>query len=140
MQKNIYNQKITILNKLKRTDSLTGSDVWYKQVVTDAAWYKRSEKTVQGSSVLIGTYVNVLIPFHTDYLPYTEWRLAGNPDDYFTMSVDDYIVLGDVEETVTANNITQVVQKYSGMYCLVKHITENYNRFGAKIQLSIEGV
>ena len=111
MQKNIYNQKITILNKLKRTDSLTGSDVWYKQVVTDAAWYKRSERTVQGSSVLIGTYVNVLIPFHTDYLPYTEWKLAGNPDDYFTMSVGDYIILGDAEDTITLIHNNPIYQK-----------------------------
>lgn len=140
MLNNIYNQKITILNKLKRTDSSTGLDVWYKHTVDDAAWYTDSARSAGGSSVYIGSYITVLIPFHDDYMPYKDWRNIDDKDSYFTMQANDYIVLGEMEEDVDANNIIQVLQKYGELVCQVKHHNENYNRFGARVQIKVEGV
>lgn len=74
MLANIYNQTVTILNKLKRTDGITGVDVWYKTVLHDVAWYTDSARSAGGSSVYIGTYIKVFIPFHDEYLPYMEWK------------------------------------------------------------------
>lgn len=137
---NIYNQKITILNKLKRTDSATGLDVWYKTVIDNAAWYTKSARSAGGSTVFIGTYKTVLIPFNDDYLPYLEWRKPGNQDKHFTISAGDYIVLGDVIENITANNVVKVMEQYGENVCLIRHKTPTYNRFGASVQLKIEGV
>lgn len=137
----IYNQKVTILNKLKRDDSSTGLDVWHKTVLNDAAWYPKSEHGVSGTSVLIGSYFKVLIPFHDEYLDYAEWRKAGNQDGHYTMSIGDYVILGelDSEDEITAQNIVKLMTKYEPNVCLVKHFEPTHKRFNAHVQLMIEG-
>lgn len=140
MLENIYNQRVTILNKLKRTDSKTGVDVWRKSTVDDVVWYTKSARSAGSSSVFIGTYITVLFPFNTRYLPYMEWKKPGNQDEHFTMSLGDYIILGDVPENITANNIIKVLEQYGENVCQVKHHNANYKRFGARVQLKVEGV
>ena len=140
MLENIYNQRVTILNKLKRTDSKTGVDVWRKSTVHDVVWYTKSARSAGSSSVFIGTYITVLFPFNSRYLPYMEWKKPGNQDGHFTMSSGDYIILGDVPENITANNIVKVLEQYGENVCQVKHHNANYKRFGARVQLKVEGV
>lgn len=140
MLKNIYNQRVTILNKLKRTDSKTGVDVWRKSIVDDVVWYTKSARSAGSSSVFIGTYITVLFPFNSRYLPYMEWKKPGNQEEHFTMSSGDYIILGDVPENITANNIIKVLEQYGENVCQVKHHNANYKRFGARVQLKVEGV
>ena len=140
MLENIYNQRVTILNKLKRTDSKTGVDVWRKSTVDDVVWYTKSARSAGSSSVFIGTYITVLFPFNSRYLPYMEWKKPGNQDEHFTMSSGDYIILGDVPENITANNIIKVLEQYGENVCQVKHHNGNYKRFGARVQLKVEGV
>ena len=131
---------MTILNKLKRTDSKTGVDVWRKSIVDDVVWYTKSARSAGSSSVFIGTYITVLFPFNSRYLPYMEWKKPGNQDEHFTMSSGDYIILGDVPENITANNIIKVLEQYGENVCQVKHHNANYKRFGARVQLKVEGV
>lgn len=140
MLENIYNQRVTILNKLKRTDSKTGVDVWRKSTVDDVVWYTKSARSAGSSSVFIGTYITVLFPFNSRYLPYMEWKKPGNQEEHFTMSCGDYIILGDVPENITANNIIKVLEGYGENVCQVKHHNANYKRFGARVQLKVEGV
>ena len=140
MLKNIYNQRVTILNKLKRTDSLTGADVWYKTVIEDAAWYTKAARTASGSGVYIGTYITVLLPFHSNYKNYLEWVAENNRENYFTISANDYIVLGDVPEEITADNVVKTLQKYGENVCTVRSHSTQYQRYGAKVQVRIEGV
>lgn len=140
MLENIYNQRVTILNKLKRTDSKTGVDVWRKSTVDNVVWYTKSARSAGSSSVFIGTYITVLFPFNSRYLPYMEWKKPGNQDEHFTMSCGDYIILGDVPENITANNIIKVLEQYGENVCQVKHHNANYKRFGARVQLKVEGV
>ena len=140
MLENIYNQRVTILNKLKRTDSKTGVDVWRKSIVDDVVWYTKSARSAGSSSVFIGTYITVLFPFNSRYLPYMEWKKPGNQDEHFTMSSGDYIILGDVPENITANNIIKVLEQYGENVCQVNQHSANYKRFGARVQLKVEGV
>lgn len=140
MLKNIYGQKVTILNKLKKADSPTNLDIWQKTVIEDAVWYSKVERTVTNSTVAIGSYITCLIPFHDEYLPYTEWRQDCMYEDHFTMSSGDYIVLGEIEEDeITPQNIVATMQKYEPNVCTVKHCTEAPMRFGATVQLMVEG-
>ena len=140
MLKNIYNQTITILNKLQRTDSSTGKDVWYKTIINDVAWYTDSARSAGSNAVYIGSYITILIPFHDEYLEYLEWRKEGNPETHFTMSTGDYVVKGIVEEEITADNIVKTLQKYGENVCFVRHHNANYDRFGARVQLKVQGV
>lgn len=139
MLSNIYNQKITILNKLKRADSGQNVDVWYKTVIEDAAWYAQVARTVSNGNVLIGSYIRCLIPHHKEYLNYYDWKQSNYREGYYTMSSGDYIVLGEVEEDITPGNVVQIMTKYEPNVCLVKHIEELHDRFNSYVQLRIEG-
>lgn len=140
MLKDIYNETITIFNKLRRDDSITGRDVWHKTVIHNAAWYTDSARSAGGSAVYIGSYITILIPFENNYLPYIEWKKPGMQDGHYTMSLSDYVVKGEVTESITADNIVKTLEKYGEDVCLVKHHNELHNRFGATVQLKIQGV
>ena len=140
MLKDIYNETITILNKLRRTDSGTGRDIWHKTVLHNVAWYTDSARSAGGSAVYIGSYITVLIPFHDNYLPYIEWKEPGMQDGHYTISLSDYIIKGEVTENITADNIVKSIEKYGENVCLVKHHNELHDRFGARVQLKIQGV
>ena len=139
MLKSIYNQKVTILNRQKRTTNTSGVDTWYKTIVYNAAWYEEAVRTVVNNGVVIGTVLKVLIPFSDDYMPYKEWSKLTDKGSHFTMSPGDYVILGDVTEEVTASNVVSVVNQYEDK-CCVKHITKPHKRFGATVQLKIEGI
>lgn len=140
MLNSIYNQKVTILNKLKRADSGTNKDVWYKHTVEDAAWYEESVRNILQNGVAIGTIIIVLIPFHDEYEGYKDWCGDNDRDTRFTMSSGDYIVLGEVPEEITPDNVVSVMKQYEGSVCLVKHIKKPHKRFGASVQLRVEGI
>lgn len=139
--KKIYNQKITILNKLKRVDTTSGKlDEWYKHTVENAVWYEDSARNSGGNGVFIGTYITVMIPFSDEYTEYRDWKKLTDKDSKFTMSSGDYVVLGDVPENVDASNIVKLMEEYGDRSCTVKHIKRPHNRFNAHVQLRIEGV
>ena len=140
MLKLIYNQQVTILNKLARTDSPTGKDIWYKHTVDNAAWYEDSVRTVLPNGVAIGTVIKVLIPFNDDYEDYKYWKKLANREGYYTMSSGDYIILGEVPETVTAENVVAITKQYSDSLCTVKHVKKPHKRFGVNVQLKVEGI
>ena len=125
---------------MKRSDSATGQDVWYKTVITDAAWYQNSERTATANSTYVGTYVNVLIPFHDEFLPYNEWKQSGNQVGHYTISIGDYVVLGEVTDTITASNIVKTLEKYGEDVCLVKYHRVVNQRPRVTVQLKIQGV
>ena len=140
MLKDIYNETITIFNKLRRNDSVTGMDIWYKTVIENAVWYTDSARSAGGQNVYIGSYITILIPFENNYLPYIEWKKPGMQDGHYTMSLSDYVIRGLVEEEVNANNIVKTLEKYGEDVCLVKHHNELHDRFGATVQLRVQGV
>ena len=140
MLKDIYSETVTIFNKLRRSDSTLGKDVWHKTVLHDVAWYTDSARSAGGQNVYIGSYITILIPFGHNYKPYIEWKEPGNQDGYFTASLGDYIVKGVVTENITADNIVKTLEKYGEDVCLVRHHNELHNRLGAKVQLKIQGV
>lgn len=143
MWSNIYNQRVTILNKLKRADITGGTvDIWQKFTVDNAVWYEDSARNSGGNGVYIGTYITVLIPFNDAYMDYREWRHlpAEERAEKFTMSSGDYVVLGDVTEEIDASNIVSVMNDYGVQKCIVRHVKKPHKRFNATVQLKIEGV
>lgn len=135
----IYNQKITILNKLKRSDNVTNLDVWQKTVINDAAWYTQVVRDVTNNAVQIGSYIVCLIPRNHNFLEYFDWKQDGNQEGHYTMSTGDYLVLGEVSEEITAANVVATMTKYEPNVCLVKHFEPLHERFGTNVQLRVEG-
>lgn len=141
MLKSIYNQSITILNKLPRTGGSGSVDVWYKTYLNEsAAWYREADHLVKDDSGIIMTYNKILIPFNNKYLEPLEWKKESLRANYFTISLNDYIILGSVIETITPENVISVIKSYGESACQVKHHVNKFKRFGATVQLEIEGV
>lgn len=131
--------KITIVNRLKRTDSITGMDVLYNTILTDIDYHISKVTVANGTSISMGQEFIILIPFTNKYLPYPKW-IKSDRTSYFTMSQGDYIFIGEVDEDITLSNIVQLKNKYSGMCCEVRSVTEAENKLGTKVQLKVSGV
>ena len=71
MINNIYNQKITILNKKDKKDLTTKKDIWKKTVLNNVAVYKNSDRGVYLNNIVISEYYLVLIPFNDNFKEYS---------------------------------------------------------------------
>ena len=131
---------VTLLNKLKRADSLTNLDVWYKTELQDIEYMTTVTRTATNTTVLVGESFKILLPFNHLYMPYNEWKESDERDNYYTLSAGDYIFFGTVNEEITPNTLQKVKQKYEPFVCEVRSIVEVAKRFGARYQFSIEGV
>lgn len=125
---------ITIANKLKRSDSLTGQDVWYKTHLEAVVKVDKVE-TVVGTEVSMGNAYTILIPFSDKYVHYRDWT---DRDNTYTMTQGDIIFLGEVEEDITPTSIVQLKKSYD--FCEVRSIEEREQKHGVKTQLRVSGV
>lgn len=138
----MYDKTITVLNKLKASDSSTKQDIYYKTVLHNCGWYERSIQNVQGTQVSIGSVIKVFIPFDERFLPYEEWKKSSNQLGHYTMSQGDTIILGEVEEEVTPSTITKIKKLYEPNVCEVRHkqVNEAVNGIDLNVQIYVEGV
>lgn len=135
---------ITILNRLKRKDSVTGLDVWYKTILKDVKYKQDKVTTVVGTDVSMGESYTILIPFNENYKPYNVWKNSTDKDTTYTMSQGDYIYLGiELAENVNPSNVVKLKTQYEPNVCEVRSIEEvpmDSKKYGIKIQLRIGGV
>jgi hypothetical protein len=112
--KKMLSNKITIVNRLKGVDNDSGRDMFFKKVLDNCAWNSKEIATRSGNTVTYSNGYEVHIPQAQEYtyFDYSIWKNSENLDDCFTFSVDDYVILGEVEEEITPNNITEVIEKY----------------------------
>ena len=94
------NGNITLLNRLKRKDSVTNTDVWFKTKIQNCVYKKDRITTVNGTVVSMGQAFTVLIPFTGNYLPYKDWKKLEDKTGFYTLSEQDVIILDDVIEEV----------------------------------------
>ena len=131
---------ITLLNRLKRKDSITNTDVWYKTVINNCIYKKDRISGVDGKVVSMGQQFTVLIPFTGKYVTYNEWKKLEDKTGFFTISNQDVIILENVEEDVTDKNITQVKQDHEPNTCEVRSIEQVIRRNGVNFEFRIGGV
>lgn len=109
----IYDDTITVINKLDAKDSMLKQDAYYKTVLHHCMWSVRTTRTVQSDgTVNIATVHNVQIPESENYQPYREWKKAENRAESFTLRTGDYIVLGEVAEEITALTLKSITKLY----------------------------
>jgi hypothetical protein len=134
----MYDETVTIINKLKKVDSGVGAttDTWKKTVINTAEIDKKTVKNVAGNTVSIGESEIVLIPFNSGYLPYNTWK--SDTTKGFTMNVGDLIIYGTITETPDNSNITSIKQKYEN--CDVRTVKIAKNNGVAMVQVKVEGV
>lgn len=131
---------ITLLNKLKRKDSVTGIDVWYKTIINNCIYKKDRVSTVNGSVVSIGEQFTILIPFTDKYMQYKDWKNLENKSGTYTLSAQDIIILDEVTENVTAQNITQIKNDYEPNTCEIRSIEQVDKKLSVNYQFRVSGV
>lgn len=124
----IYNETITVLNKLDARDGAQKVDTYRKTVLNHCMWSTKATRTVgTDGTVRVGTTQVVQIPENANYKPYRAWVEWLKPqleqpseeeptevtnEEYFTIRPGDYIVRGEVIEEVTASTIKKVIPLY----------------------------
>lgn len=109
----IYNQTITVVNKLDARDSATRQDTYYATVIEHCMWADKVTRSVQSDgTVKVGVTHQVQIPESENYKPYRAWRLTEERKGSFTLTEGDYIFKGELEEEVTASNLRSLVSLY----------------------------
>lgn len=133
-----FDYTITVLNKLKSTDSATRLDVWKKTVLYNCAWSSQAVRSVQNSTVSLGSAFVVRVPKNKEYHSYKEWKETL---DGFTFSTGDFIILGEIEEeTVTPNNVGDIVNRHRPQAFEVRLFKDNTVTIEALEHYHIEGV
>lgn len=109
----IYDDTITIINKLDAKDSALKQDVYYKTKLNHCMWATKTTRTVQSNgTVVISTVHQVQIPESENYQPYRVWKNADNRADSFTLRTVDYVVRGEITEEITASTLKNVIKLY----------------------------
>lgn len=135
------NTQITLLNKLKRNDSVTGVDVWYKTFLQDIDYKRETLQSVEGTTVGVGSTVTILIPFDDKFKKYQEWKKLEQKEQNYTMSVGDLIILDElIPEEPTPNNIASIKSNYSGLWCEVRSIEEVEQKNAVKYRLRLGAI
>lgn len=103
-----FRHTITILNKRDGKDSPDHLDAWKKTVLHHCTWTEKQTSS-QGVEVNRGADYLARVPPSAEYRSYSAWKadMAG-----FTFSPGDYVVKGEIPESVTAENVQSVVNKY----------------------------
>ena len=134
------NGNITLLNRLKRKDSVTNTDVWYKTKIQNCVYKKDRITTVNGTVVSMGQAFTILIPFTGNYLPYKDWKKLEDKTGFYTLSEQDVIILDDVIEEVTSQNITQIKNDYEPNTCEIRSIEQVNQVFSVQFEFRVSGV
>ena len=134
------NGNITLLNRLKRKDSVTNTDVWYKTQIQNCVYKKDRITTVNGTVVSMGQAFTVLIPFTGNYLPYKDWKKLEDKTGFYTLSEQDVIILDDVIEEVTPQSITQIKNDYEPNTCEIRSIEQVNQVFSVQFEFRVSGV
>lgn len=109
----IYDDTITVINKLDAKDAALKKDMYYATVIKHCMWSSNVQRNVSDDgSVSVGVTHQVQIPESENYLPYREWRKAEKREDSFTIRQGDYIVLGTIDEEITPSNLRELLNLY----------------------------
>lgn len=111
-----WDSTITIYNKYE--DKQTNVIKWYKTVLSKCFWKYEGEKVIVGNTVLETNGVTCRIPKSTKFKEHFEWEKLPNDEmeNYFTISVGDIIVKGDVDDEISeytkGQHSTDLITKY----------------------------
>lgn len=135
-----FDYTITILNKLKATDSATKLDVWKKTVINNCAWSSNIVRNVSGTTVSVGTSFVVRIPKSDEYKPYNEWKDSETLEG-FTFSTGDYLIKGEIaEDVITPNNVQTIVKQHRPEAFEIRYFKDNTGTIELAEHYHIEGV
>ena len=131
---------VTLLNRLRKKDSVTNLDVWYKTYIQNCIYKKEKVTDVSGTNVSMGEQFTILIPFSDKYKPYREWKKLEDKSAFYTISPQDIIILDIVNEDVTPQTIIQIKNDYEPNTCEIRSIEQVEQRLSTRFEFRIGGV
>lgn len=109
----IYDDTITVINKLDAKDSALKQDSYFVTTIEHCMWADKVSRTVdQDGTVNVATSHQVQIPESENYLPYRKWRNAEARENSFTLRAGDYVIRGEVDGEINASNVKSVIKLY----------------------------
>lgn len=108
MINNNFNQTITLYNKLMSQDSSDEGEHFFKTVLKKCSYScSISAKTNTTEETKSSSYV-VRIEDNGLYKAYNDWVKLSDDDKkkYFTVSLDDIVILGDCEAEIGSESVT----------------------------------
>jgi len=117
-----WNTTITIYNKYE--DPLTQVITWYRKVVSGCFWKHSGDRVTIDKIVLDTKNIICRIPINSNFLERHEWESQPNDkmSDYFTLSVGDIIVKGEVSDDIneyqSGYRSSDLLDKYKTQGCL----------------------
>ena len=134
-------QKVTIINRLKSKDNESKRDKFYKKTLDNCIWDKAKLANQSGKAIYYSNGYSVQIPTEQNckYKDYREW--ITDIENSFTLSLDDYVILGEVTEDITPDNLKDIINRYSpnvfkissiNIYNSQDGISTNSNNFALK--------
>lgn len=109
----IYDETITVINKLDARDAALKQDAYYPTVLHHCMWSVKATRAVQSDgTVAVGTTHQVQIPESEHYLPYRDWKAAEAREAAFTIRPGDYIVRGEIDGEITPQTVRKIVDEY----------------------------
>jgi hypothetical protein len=137
---NVYNQTVTLLNKIPGEQLGQKEDKWIKTVLTGAVWTVKPQAFVSGTSISYQNTQQVFLTDVSNYLPFREFIAYGGNSNNWTLSLNDYVVRGEVFDDLNSTSITKVLSKYRPCVCKVQTFKELPARGFNMIKFVIEGV
>ncbi|MBY6916053.1 DUF6751 family protein [Clostridium botulinum] len=94
------------------TDKETERVSYKRTVITSVNWQGEQKTAVTDKGLVSANQIDILIPFNSDfegkkYIGPKEYRRLADEDKdkYFTFDNDDYIVKGEIDSSVTLDNL-----------------------------------
>lgn len=109
-----YVHTLTVYNRVRAADTENRKEHWYRTVLHNCFWKSSVGTTFSGTDADIRNIYTVRIPKDPRYLPYHEF--VKKPAGYFTVSQEDIVILGEIQEEITGESghmAAQVLNRYS---------------------------
>lgn len=125
-----WNQTITIYNRFE--DPETKLIKWYSKVIPNCFWRYVEEKFIINGTVVNANVTVCRIPKNDKFVERYLWEQLGDEkDNYFTLSIGDMIVKGEVNDVIDeyttglrSNNFLTKYKKLQGC-TLISSVSNN---------------
>jgi len=109
-----WDKTVTVYNKYEDAD--THEITWYRHVLEGCFWQDVSNKLSMGETVLEANQIICRIRENVNYLDKYQWLNSESKEDYFTLGLQDILILGDIDEDIDeytkGERATDVIAKY----------------------------
>lgn len=117
-----WDKTITIYSKVKASDNTDKTDKWYRTVVRGCFWKSVQNRAVTEQGVTFSASYVCRVPLTPLYKPYDAFKLSPVG---FSLSLGDIIILGEVTDSMTAQNRLDIISSHKPDTLTIGSFTDN---------------